>query len=101
MLLTNTIGGFVDAETAKKAAEKSQTLESVISREITTVEENVVLTDIFELVSDASIPIAVVDEKQRMKGIIVKGALIGALAGNDRYINAHEPAHEAVIQEVR
>lgn len=97
----NRLLGSVDAETAKKAAEKSQTLESVISREITTVEENVVLTDIFELVSDASIPIAVVDEKQRMKGIIVKGALIGALAGNDRYINAHEPAHEAVIQEVR
>ncbi|MCY8021135.1 glycine/proline betaine ABC transporter ATP-binding protein OpuAA [Bacillus licheniformis] len=97
----NRLLGSVDAETAKKAAEKSQTLESVISTEITTVEENVVLTDIFELVSDASIPIAVVDEKQRMKGIIVKGALIGALAGNDRYINAHEPAHEAVIQEVR
>jgi glycine betaine/proline transport system ATP-binding protein len=68
------------------------------------VEENAILTDIFELVSDASIPIAVVDEKQRMKGIIVKGALIGALAGNDRYINAHsdhEPAHETVVQEVR
>ena len=100
----NRLLGSVDAETAKKAAEKSQTLESVISRDITTVEENAVLTDIFELVSDASIPIAVVDEKQRMKGIIVKGALIGALAGNDRYINAHsdhEPAHETVVQEVR
>ncbi|MFN2745367.1 glycine/proline betaine ABC transporter ATP-binding protein OpuAA [Bacillus sp. z60-18] len=96
--------GTIDAETAKKAAEKGQPLETVISKDIRTVQHDVVLTDIFEMVSDASIPIAVVDENERMKGIIVKGALIGALAGNDQYINAdHQAAEEteAVIQEVR
>lgn len=50
--------------------------------------ESTYLTEIFDAVSDAAnIPIAVVDEKNRMKGIVVRGALIGALSGNDEYIN--------------
>ncbi|MED1739711.1 glycine/proline betaine ABC transporter ATP-binding protein OpuAA [Bacillus swezeyi] len=100
----NRLLGTIDAETAKKAAEKGQVLETVISKEMKTVQQDVVLTDIFEMVSDASIPIAVVDEKERMKGIIVKGALIGALAGSDQYINVNHISTdevEAVMQEVR
>ncbi|WP_307891986.1 glycine/proline betaine ABC transporter ATP-binding protein OpuAA [Bacillus swezeyi] len=100
----NRLLGTIDAETAKKAAEKGQVLETVISKEMKTVQQDVVLTDIFEMVSDASIPIAVVDEKERMKGIIVKGALIGALAGSDQYINVNHVSTdevEAVMQEVR
>lgn len=54
--------------------------------------------------SDANIPIAVVDEKQRMKGIVVRGALIGALAGNNEYINAegtNEQTQDPSAQEVK
>lgn len=79
--------GVISAESAKKAAEKGADLESVLQKEMTTVHEDTVLTEIFELVSDANIPIAVVDDKNRMKGIVVRGALIGALAGDDQYIN--------------
>ena len=43
--------------------------------------------DLFDIVSTAEIPIAVVDERDRMKGIVIRGALIGALAGNDSYIH--------------
>ncbi|MHA6487934.1 glycine/proline betaine ABC transporter ATP-binding protein OpuAA [Bacillus cabrialesii] len=98
----NRLLGAVDAATAKKAAEDGSPLESVISKDIKTVHQDAVLTDIFEMVSDANIPIAVVDEKERMKGIVVRGALIGALAGNDQYINVNLTSDdEAVVQEVR
>lgn len=71
----------------KKAAETGASLETVLDKEFTTVLESTYLTEIFDAVSDANIPIAVVDEKNRMKGIVVRGALIGALSGNDEYIN--------------
>ncbi|MDA7026975.1 glycine/proline betaine ABC transporter ATP-binding protein OpuAA [Bacillus sp. CLL-7-23] len=100
----NRLIGAIDAATAKEATEKGLPLDQVISTDIKTVEQETILTDIFEMVSDASIPIAVIDEKHRMKGIIVRGALIGALAGNDEYINAHHESankQEAVLQEVK
>lgn len=74
-----------------------------MNTEFTTVPENTYLTEIFDVVSDANIPIAVVDEKQRMKGIVVKGALIGALAGNNDYINVEgtEQTQDPSVQEVK
>lgn len=80
--------GVIYASDAKKAAESDLSLQDILNTEFTTVPENTYLTEIFDVVSDANIPIAVVDEKQRMKGIVVRGALIGALAGNNEYINA-------------
>ncbi|QIW78645.1 glycine/proline betaine ABC transporter ATP-binding protein OpuAA [Bacillus tequilensis] len=96
--------GVVYASDAKKAAESEMPLQDILNTEFTTVPENTYLTEIFDAVSDANIPIAVVDEKQRMKGIVVKGALIGALAGNNEYINAEgtdEQTQDPSVQEVK
>lgn len=79
--------GAVTAADAKKAAESSLTLEEVLQTELSTVRQDEILVDIFEKVSDASIPVAVLDENDRIKGIIIRGALIGALSGNEAYIN--------------
>ncbi|MCY8981789.1 CBS domain-containing protein, partial [Bacillus halotolerans] len=89
---------------AKKAAESDLSLQDILNTEFTTVPENTYLTEIFDVVSDANIPIAVVDEKQRMKGIVVRGALIGALAGNNDYINVEgtdEQTQDPSAQEVK
>lgn len=71
---------------------------------MTTVHEDTVLTEIFEPVSDANIPIAVVDDKNRMKGIVVRGALIGALSGDNQYINLPDEQsaseEDAIVEEV-
>ncbi|WP_338443710.1 glycine/proline betaine ABC transporter ATP-binding protein OpuAA [Bacillus spizizenii] len=95
--------GVIHASDAKKAAESDLSLQDILNTEFTTVPENTYLTEIFDVVSDANIPIAVVDEKQRMKGIVVKGALIGALAGNNDYINVEgtEQTHDPSVQEVK
>ena len=52
-----------------------------------TIPEDRVLTELFDIVSTATIPVAVVDEENRLQGIIIRGALIGALAGNNQFIN--------------
>ncbi|WP_342411212.1 glycine/proline betaine ABC transporter ATP-binding protein OpuAA [Bacillus sp. PS194] len=96
--------GVIYASDAKKAAESDLSLQDILNTEFTTVPENTYLTEIFDVVSDANIPIAVVDEKQRMKGIVVRGALIGALAGNNEYINAegtNEQTQDSSAQEVK
>ncbi|CAN2253681.1 glycine/proline betaine ABC transporter ATP-binding protein OpuAA [Bacillus vallismortis] len=96
--------GVIYASDAKKAAESDLSLQDILNTEFTTVPEDTYLTEIFDVVSDANIPIAVTDEKQRMKGIVVKGALIGALAGNNEYINAEgtdEQTQDPSVQEVK
>ncbi|WP_339188411.1 glycine/proline betaine ABC transporter ATP-binding protein OpuAA [Bacillus sp. FSL M8-0025] len=96
--------GVIYASDAKKAAESDLSLQDILNTEFTTVPENTYLTEIFDVVSDANIPIAVVDDKQRMKGIVVRGALIGALAGNNEYINAEgtgEQTQDPSVQEVK
>ncbi|WP_121641810.1 glycine/proline betaine ABC transporter ATP-binding protein OpuAA [Bacillus vallismortis] len=96
--------GVIYASDAKKAAESDLSLQDILNTEFTTVPEDTYLTEIFDVVSDANIPIAVTDEKQRMKGIVVKGALIGALAGNNEYINAEgtdEQTQDPSVREVK
>ncbi|MBP3952713.1 glycine betaine/L-proline ABC transporter ATP-binding protein ProV [Bacillus suaedae] len=82
-----TLLGFISASDAKEAADKNLSIQEIMTTDFTTVDPETVLTDLFDKVSDAIIPVAVMDEKNRLKGILVKGAVIGALAGNEEYIN--------------
>ncbi|QQZ11269.1 quaternary amine ABC transporter ATP-binding protein [Heyndrickxia vini] len=86
----NRLLGAVTAQIAREAVEMGKSLHEVLNQNITTVPKETLLMDMFEMVSTAQIPIAVVDEQERMKGIVIKGALIGALAGNDSYIHSSE-----------
>lgn len=79
--------GAVSAVEASKAVEKNLTLADVMETNLKTVDTSTLLVDLFDDVSQATIPVAVVDEQNRLKGIVIRGAVIGALAGNDTYIN--------------
>ena len=97
----NRLLGAVTAQLAKDAFEKGLPLNELIQKNITTVQKDTLLMDLFDIVSTAEIPIAVVDERDRMKGIVIRGALIGALAGNDSYIHtAPVEVTEASLREV-
>jgi glycine betaine/proline transport system ATP-binding protein len=89
--------GAVTAADARDAVEKSLSLAEVLNKDITTVLQDTLLTDLFDDVSTATIPVAVIDHDKRLKGIVIRGAVIGALAGNETYINDIEhkelPAH--------
>ena len=79
--------GAVTAQDAVDATEKNKSLEEVLVTDVLRIPEDRVLTELFDIVSTATIPVAVVDEENRLKGIIIRGALIGALSGNDQFIN--------------
>ncbi|MBN6889288.1 glycine betaine/proline transport system ATP-binding protein [Cytobacillus horneckiae] len=85
-----TLLGAITAADAKNAAENGKTLQDILDTHIQMVDEETLLTDLFDQVSTASIPVAVVDANKRLLGILVRGAVIGALAGNNEAINDFE-----------
>lgn len=54
--------GVIHAADAKKAVESDLSLQDILNTEFTTVHESTYLTEIFDVVSDANIPIAVTDD---------------------------------------
>lgn len=78
---------LVGAVTADKASEAvksgNEDLSGIVERNIVTAQLTTPLHELFERASIASIPIAVVDEKNRLRGVIVRGAILAALSGNE------------------
>ncbi|MHA6252804.1 quaternary amine ABC transporter ATP-binding protein [Oceanobacillus sp. CAU 1775] len=73
--------GYVFADdllTARK--EDISDLKQILRTDIPTVERDTALQDIFSIIYDSQTPVAVVEEG-RLVGIIVRGAVIAALAG--------------------
>ncbi len=91
--------GAITADDAKTAAENGQTLQAIINPNVQKVTGETLLTDLFDKVSTATIPVAVVDENNRLYGILVRGAVIGALAGNNEVINDLEKAKKEVAAD--
>lgn len=87
--------GAVTADDAKKAVEGNLSLHEILINDTISVRGETLLTDLFDKVSTAIIPVAVVDAEQRLKGILVRGAVIGALAGNNENINNQAEILEA------
>ncbi|WP_080846931.1 quaternary amine ABC transporter ATP-binding protein [Cytobacillus gottheilii] len=95
-----TLLGALTADDAQEAINSGKTLQEIIKRDVQTVTEDTLLTDLFEQVSQASIPVAVVDDNGRLKGILVRGAVIGALAGNNEAINyLHNTDGDALVKK--
>ncbi|MDN4526171.1 quaternary amine ABC transporter ATP-binding protein [Fictibacillus fluitans] len=82
--------GAVTADAASMAVKEGKTIEDVMYKDVLTVTEETLLSDLFEPMANTHIPLAVVDEEKRLKGIIIRGAVIGALAGNRDGLNGKE-----------
>lgn len=74
--------GAVTAQEAKHAVDEKKSLEDVMLKDLETIEKDTLLTDLFEKAATANIPLAVIDDQKRLKGIVIRGAVLGALAGN-------------------
>ncbi|WP_270165302.1 quaternary amine ABC transporter ATP-binding protein [Paenibacillus sp. SYP-B4298] len=74
--------GVITAEDASGAIKEGLQLESIIQRELPSVAPDTLLNDLFELMGGIRLPVAVVDSAGRLKGIVIKGAVLAALAGN-------------------
>lgn len=91
-----TLLGAITAADAKKALDRNVGLEAFLQKDVSTTTYDTLLNDLFEIVSEAIIPVAVVDQNKKLLGILVKGAVIGALAGNNEKINYLQEAKSEV-----
>ncbi|MBA9027123.1 quaternary amine ABC transporter ATP-binding protein [Peribacillus huizhouensis] len=82
--------GALTAEEARQAIDQNQSISEVMTTDIPTVTEDELLVNLMEVMATSSLPISVLDEEKRLKGIIIRGAVIGALAGNKDSLNEME-----------
>ncbi|HLQ70437.1 MAG TPA: CBS domain-containing protein, partial [Bacillota bacterium] len=81
--------GYVTADDASRAAKEKLELNEVLTRDIPTVQPETLIADIFDPMSGAYAPVAVVDANNKLVGLVVRGAVIAALAGDDTVINGN------------
>lgn len=74
------LSGLVMAEDALNAVEAHQDhLDEIIIKDIPRVSPDTPLTDLIPLVAESKYPVAVVDEQNHLKGIIVRGAVLAGM----------------------
>ncbi|MGP4078027.1 glycine betaine/L-proline ABC transporter ATP-binding protein ProV [Halobacillus sp. K22] len=79
--------GYVMADDVAEAVKSDKKdLKDIMRTDILKVEKDTSMAEIFNLIHDAPVPVAVV-ENDRLQGIIVRGAVIAALAGNEVNLN--------------
>ncbi|MBR2567085.1 MAG: glycine betaine/L-proline ABC transporter ATP-binding protein [Paenibacillus sp.] len=73
--------GVITAEDATRAMRENKPLNDILITDGPTVSPETLIHELFEIVSSAHVPLAVVGENGRLQGVIVRGALLGALSG--------------------
>ncbi len=72
--------GVVTLSAAFQArTDKLPSVSSVITREVPTVGQDAMISDIIEVASGAAFPLAVLDERGRLKGIVSRAAILSTL----------------------
>lgn len=77
--------GVITAEDASAAVQEGKELEDIIIREVPVVPPDKHLNELFDLCSTSRFPVSVVGENGRLLGVIVRGAVLGALSGNQTH----------------
>ena len=83
----NKLLGALTADQAKQAIDQNQSIFEVMTTDIPTVLEGTLIADLMDVMATSSLPISVIDEESRLKGIVIRGAIVGALAGNKDSLN--------------
>jgi glycine betaine/proline transport system ATP-binding protein len=79
--------GVVTADAAAEAVKNgNKDIYDVMITDVPVVAPDLSLNDLFELIHNSPVPVAVVENKI-LKGIIVRGAVLAALAGNEVNLN--------------
>jgi glycine betaine/proline transport system ATP-binding protein len=74
--------GHVLADDASRMVDaKERRLDSIIRKDAPTVTPETPLADTLDVLAHTQIPIAVVDEQKKLKGVLVRGSVIAGLAG--------------------
>lgn len=77
--------GVITAEDASRAVKEGIGLSDILIQEVPVVTPDTLLNDLFDLISTSSVPVSVTGDNGRLLGVIVRGAVLGALSGNQPY----------------
>ncbi|OPA74042.1 glycine/betaine ABC transporter ATP-binding protein [Paenibacillus selenitireducens] len=83
--------GVITAEDASNALKNNQTLQDILITDGPRVTPERLIGELFEITSSSKVPLAVVDENERLLGVIVRGAVLGALAGEIDLKEVNQP----------
>jgi glycine betaine/proline transport system ATP-binding protein len=83
--------GVITAEDASNALKNNQTLQDILITDGPRVNPERLIGELFEITSSSKVPLAVVDENERLLGVIVRGAVLGALAGEIDLKEVNQP----------
>ncbi|WP_283679087.1 glycine betaine/L-proline ABC transporter ATP-binding protein [Lentilactobacillus sp. Marseille-Q4993] len=76
--------GLVDARHAMDLIKKGEKkLDSIVETDIPTTSPDTPITEIMDQISSTPFPYAVVDDNNHLLGIIIRGAVLGAISGNE------------------
>ncbi|RND64890.1 Glycine betaine/carnitine transport ATP-binding protein GbuA [Lacticaseibacillus paracasei] len=80
--------GILDADDVRSAIDAGQKdLHSIVKSDVPTTKMDTPLADLLDAVSTTPVPFAVVDDHDRLRGIIIRGAVLGALSGQEVNVN--------------
>ena len=74
--------GYLSSEAAVSARRDKLALADVVV-EMPTVKPDTLISDIMPIIYDAQTPVAVIDDDNRLKGVIIRGAVLKALADTE------------------
>ncbi|GMA46742.1 quaternary amine ABC transporter ATP-binding protein [Tetragenococcus muriaticus] len=86
--------GSLTAEQALNARKNETPLKEVLEKNVRKVEKDTLVTDIFDMIYDSAAPLAVVDEEDRVVGVVVRGSVIGAMTDTDTNANDSQSTTE-------
>lgn len=75
--------GSLTAESAQEARAKGLTLKEVIDKNVQKVHKDTLISDLFNLIHDSPAPLAVIDDEDRLLGVVIRGSVIGALTDTE------------------
>lgn len=81
--------GAVSAELASEAAKTGKSLTDVMMTDLPTVTPDTLISDMYDKMSSHPLPLPVIDEDNKLKGIVINGSVIAALAGNESILNGN------------
>jgi len=77
--------GVITADDAAEAIEKgAKDISGIMRTDIQTVRPDTPAQDLIQIIHDLPYPLAVTDEENHLKGVIVRGSLLGAIAERGR-----------------
>ena len=80
--------GILDADDVRAAIDSGKKdLTTIVKTDVPTTKMDTPLADLLDAVSTTSVPYAVIDDQKRLRGIIIRGAVLGALSGQEVNVN--------------